>query len=357
MSNFLNVIPGTERYCILIYGSIGEFCNDVNAESIMRELQVIENLELPIDVRINSIGGDVFAGIAILNALKNSKADITIYIDGVAASIASIISQCGKPLHMSKYARMMIHSVQVGAYGDKRELSAKIDVINSLENTLAVILSEKSGKSVDDIITTYFDGADHWLSAPEALREGFIDAIYDVDPVPDNATPEEILNIFQNRLKESQNQEEMDFTQLRSRPTFANCANDTDYLNAIVDIDERASKVPALEAENTELKNKLNEHEGNRRKLVIDNAIAQGKITEGEREVYDNLLKSDFTNASQALNLMKPKKSIKDVIENKGAGDMCGMSWDELDRKGLLATLKNNYPTVYEAKFKEKFNK
>ena len=57
-----------------------------------------------VDVRINSNGGEVYSGIAIFNALKNSKADITIYVDGIAASMASVIALCGKPVQMSRYA-------------------------------------------------------------------------------------------------------------------------------------------------------------------------------------------------------------------------------------------------------------
>ena len=107
------MIPGEDACCILLYGDIGEY-SDVTAAAIVRELMEAEASGKRIDVRINSNGGDVYTGIAIFNALRGSKADIHIYVDGIAASMASVIALCGKPVEMSKYARLMLHSVSGG---------------------------------------------------------------------------------------------------------------------------------------------------------------------------------------------------------------------------------------------------
>lgn len=95
------MIPGTDACCILLYGDIGEYDDNVRSGDIARELLEAEALTGKVDVRINSNGGEVYSGIAIFNALKNSKADITIYVDGIAASMASVIALCGKPVQMS----------------------------------------------------------------------------------------------------------------------------------------------------------------------------------------------------------------------------------------------------------------
>ena len=89
------MIPGEDACCILLYGDIGEY-SDVTAAAIVRELMEAEASGKRIDVRINSNGGDVYTGIAIFNALRGSKADIHIYVDGIAASMASVIALCGK---------------------------------------------------------------------------------------------------------------------------------------------------------------------------------------------------------------------------------------------------------------------
>ena len=111
MKKFFNIIPGNGSCCLLLYGEIG---GEVSCGDVMRNLLEAEKQYGRIDVRINSVGGEVYPGIAIFNALRQSKADIHIYIDGIAASMASAIALCGKPVEMSRYARLMIHTVRGG---------------------------------------------------------------------------------------------------------------------------------------------------------------------------------------------------------------------------------------------------
>ena len=82
---------------------------------------------------------------AIYNALRNSKGDITIFIDGVAASIAAIIALCGKPLYMSPYAKLMLHNVSGGTYGNASELRLMADQMEELQNNLATMIAGRLG--------------------------------------------------------------------------------------------------------------------------------------------------------------------------------------------------------------------
>ena len=209
MKKFFNIIPGKDACCILLYGDIGDYDDNVRSGDIARELLEAEALSGRIDVRINSNGGEVYAGIAIFNALKNSKADITIYVDGIAASMASVIALCGKPVQMSRYARLMLHSVQGGCYGNKEEMRGCIREIESLEDTLCEMYAARMGKDKEEIRSLYFDGKDHWLRADEALALGLIDGIYDADPLPEDSTPEQVFQIFNNRLHKPQNKSNM----------------------------------------------------------------------------------------------------------------------------------------------------
>ena len=168
MKRFFNIIPSDQKCCILLYGEIGDW-GKVTSGDITRELMEAEAMYNKIDVRINSCGGEVYAGIAIFNALRNSKADITIYIDGIAASMASVIALCGKPVQMSKYARLMLHNVSGGVYGNKDEINNYLKEIESLEDIISDMYAQRLGKSKEEIKSTYFDGADHWIKAQEAL--------------------------------------------------------------------------------------------------------------------------------------------------------------------------------------------
>lgn len=189
MSRFFNIQTDAEGVCtIFLYGDIGDYY-EVQSGRVARELLEAEKAGSRIHVRINSNGGDVYCGIAIYNAIKNSKADVHIYVDGIAASMASVIALCGKPVEMSKYARLMLHSVSGGCYGNKKEMQKCIEEIESLEDSLGDIYAARLGMTKEEVKATFFDGEDHWLTADDALRLGFIDGIYDAEPVPGGQYP------------------------------------------------------------------------------------------------------------------------------------------------------------------------
>lgn len=310
------MIPGREACCILLYGDIGDY-DDVCSGDIARELLEAESAYGKIDVRINSNGGDVYAGIAIFNALKNSKADITIYIDGIAASMASVIALCGKPVQMSRYSRLMLHSVMGGCYGNKDEMRRCIAEIESLEDTLCEMYATRLGKGKDEIRSTYFDGTDHWLRADEALALGFIDGIYDADPVPEDSTPDQVYQIFNNRLNKPQNEEQMNLDELKKRPHFKNCASDEDFLREIGVLETEAGKVPGLNTEVNRLtgelkvfQDKAKADEENSRKKLLDDAQEDGRIDATTRPIYENLLVKDRENGEKALEKLAPKRKV-----------------------------------------------
>lgn len=170
---FFNMIAREDgTACILLYGDIGSYDSPIRSGDIVRELLEIENAYEKIDIWINSMGGEVYAGIAIFNAIRNSRADIKIYVDGIAASIASVIASCGKPVYMSRYARLMVHSVSGGCYGSKEELRQYIQEIESLEDTLADIYALRCQRDKEEIKQQFFDGGEHWFTAEEALAAG-----------------------------------------------------------------------------------------------------------------------------------------------------------------------------------------
>ena len=311
------MIPGTDACCILLYGDIGEYGDGVRSGDIARELLEAEALTGKVDVRINSNGGEVYSGIAIFNALKNSKADITIYVDGIAASMASVIALCGKPVQMSRYARLMLHSVQGSCYGNKDEMKNCIREIEALEDTLCEMYATRMGKAKDVIRAMYFDGRDHWLRADEALALGLIDGIYDADPVPEGSTPEQVFQIFNNRLQQPQNENDMNLDELKKRPRFTNCATDDDFLREIGLLETEAGKVPSLNAKVDRLKGELKVFQDKAeaddaaaRKQLLDAAEKDGRIDAATRPIYENLLAKDRENSEKALEKLSPKRRV-----------------------------------------------
>ena len=339
------MIPGTDACCILLYGDIGEYGDGVRSGDIARELLEAEALTGKVDVRINSNGGEVYSGIAIFNALKNSKADITIYVDGIAASMASVIALCGKPVQMSRYARLMLHSVQGSCYGNKDEMKNCIREIEALEDTLCEMYATRMGKAKDVIRAMYFDGRDHWLRADEALALGLIDGIYDADPVPEGSTPEQVFQIFNNRLQQPQNENDMNLDELKKRPRFTNCATDDDFLREIGLLETEAGKVPSLNAEVDRLKGELKVFQDKAeaddaaaRKQLLDAAEKDGRIDAATRPIYENLLAKDRENSEKALEKLSPKRRVMTDVrtepDNEGPWNkrMCEIQ-EKLNRK------------------------
>lgn len=168
--------------------------------------------------------------------------------------MASVIALCGKPVEMSKYARLMLHSVSGGCYGNKTELRRCLEEVEALENTLCEMYAPRLGTSVEEIRARYFDDADHWLKADEALALGFIDGVYDADPVPEDSTPEQVYRIFNNRLEQPLNDTQMNLEEVKKRPRFKDCATDSDVFRVMDALEEEAGKVPGLTAEVDRLK-------------------------------------------------------------------------------------------------------
>lgn len=162
---------------ILIYGPIGSSWYDesVSAKEFIKDINEldVEN----ITIRLNSIGGSVVDGIAIYNAIKRHKAQVTTVNDGIAASISSLILMAGDTVEMADNAQIMIHAPWTYADGNAAQLRDVADMLDSWAEAMANSYATKSGKSKDEILALLTDGKDHWYGAEDALAEGFIDNI------------------------------------------------------------------------------------------------------------------------------------------------------------------------------------
>lgn len=326
---FFNLIPnGGDSCTILLFGYIGEG-GDVRSADIVRELLEAEKQYRTIEIRINTPGGEVHTGVAIFNALRSSKADIRIYVDGIAASMGAVVALCGRHIEASKYARFMFHGASGGCWGNRREIEQYLEELDETDNTLCRMLSEKCGKTPEEIRAAYFDGHDHWFTAEEALALGFIDAIYDAEPVsvPENCSPEEAFAAFHNNYQHSINHEKM-FEKLKKMASFSDCADEVAVLKRIDEMRAAAERVPGLEKEKADLQTEVDSYKEKEKAAharaiedFLDEAITvDEKFGEDAREGYRVMLEANFDTGKAVIDAMpKKRRAIEDINASGGA--------------------------------------
>jgi ATP-dependent protease ClpP protease subunit len=130
-----------------------------------------------VEVHISSAGGSAFDAIAIYDLLKKYPGNVTIYVDALAASAASIVAMAGDHIIMSKYALLMIHKPIVGSGGNADELLKDIQMLNVVQSRLAQIYADKTG--LDGVTVNSLIDSVTWMTADQALDLGFIDQVED----------------------------------------------------------------------------------------------------------------------------------------------------------------------------------
>jgi ATP-dependent Clp protease protease subunit len=143
---------------------------------------------------INSPGGDVFAAAQIYNMLMDYKGNVTVKIDALAASAASVIAMAGTKVCMSPVAMLMIHNPATIAIGDTEEMQKAIDMLSEVKESIMNAYEIKSGLSRAKI--SKLMDAETWMNAKEAKKLGFADEVLFAggeNPLPEENDPIEML--------------------------------------------------------------------------------------------------------------------------------------------------------------------
>ncbi|ECH9059438.1 Clp protease ClpP, partial [Salmonella enterica subsp. enterica] len=161
---------------VRIYDEIGGW--GISARWFAEELAALGQINR-INLHIHSPGGAVLDGIAIYNLLKNHPAQKTVYIDGMACSMASAIAMVGNPIIMPENAMMMIHKPRGVAGGEAEDIREYADLLDKIESVIIPIYTEKTGKTPEDIAAML--AKETWMSGAECVSEGFADKL--IQPV------------------------------------------------------------------------------------------------------------------------------------------------------------------------------
>ncbi|QJG14654.1 ClpP-like prohead protease/major capsid protein fusion protein [Escherichia coli] len=228
---------------IYIYDEIGFW--GVTAKQFISDLNALGDIT-HINLHINSPGGEVFEGIAIFNALRNHGAGITVYVDGVAASMASLIAMAGDTVIMPENAFMMIHKPWGISGGDAEKMRTYADRLDKLESVMVPVYAQKTGKTTDEIAVMLAD--ETWMSGAECLAHGFADqvtpAVRAMACIQSKRTeefkkmPESIRNMITQPSDRAQR--EATTTQAVTEPAPAPAAPDEETIRASVLAEQKA---------------------------------------------------------------------------------------------------------------------
>ena len=287
---------------VYIFDEIGMW--GVTAQNFISDIKDLK--DTPINLRINSLGGDVFDGLAIYNVIKKRTAKTTVYIEGIAASIATIIALGADEVIMSENSLFMIHNASGGAMGESKDLQKTAQVLDKITRQLAEVYESKTGLSQETIQDMMDE--ETWLNAQEAFDLGFIDTIsdaikiaakYDVSKFK-NITQEEIKNKLSininnkkmtNELKDWFNSkvEEIVTSVKGEVKVSADVAEQTAITVNLGDNEEITNKISEFEAKNIELSNKISLLEddlvsakGNNETLTVEVEGLNAKINKAD---------------------------------------------------------------------------
>ena len=287
---------------IYIFDEIGTY--GVTAQDFISEIKGLK--DMPINLRINSLGGDVFDGMAMYNVIKRREAKTTVYIEGIAASIATIIALGADEVIMAENSLFMIHNAWGGTSGEAKDMRKTAETLDKITSELTDIYVKKTGLSYDALAEMMDE--ETWLNAQEAFDLGFIDTIsdsikvaakYDVSKFK-NITQEEIKNKLSininnkkmtNELKDWFNSkvEEIVTAVKGEVKVSADVAEQTAITVNLGDNEEITNKISEFEAKNIELSNKMSllEEElisakGNNETLTVEVEGLNAKINKAD---------------------------------------------------------------------------
>jgi ATP-dependent protease ClpP protease subunit len=161
---------------IRIFGDIGDswWGDSVSAAQFAEDLEEIGKVA-QLEVRLNSPGGDMFDGVAIYNTLRNHPAKVTAYVDGLAASAASVIAMGADELVMGTGTQLMIHDAWALSVGNADEMRAQAAVMDKLSDAMADIYADRTGGYSADWREAMRE--ESWYGADEAVKAGLADRV------------------------------------------------------------------------------------------------------------------------------------------------------------------------------------
>ena len=324
----------TKSATLLLYGNVG---NKVDGDHLAHEINYLGQQVDELNLRINSEGGNVLQGLSVFSALLNTTAQVNIFIDGIAASIAGVIAMAGDKIYMNDFAKLMIHDP---LFSDKKTLSTKQkNALTNIKDSLVTILSRrgKDRETVSDLMS-----AETWFSAQDAQKDGFIDEVIETGKaiINEGGSLAEMVNECQNLLTIKKPKKQKMLEIINSLGLGA----DATETEATVKIGEMKNSIETLTAEKATQTEEINGLKKTIAEQVVNQAIQTGKIKEDSRAEMVELGAKDMKTLENVLKAVKePVSKIVDQIE-----DPTKKKQEKTEDKETFAYLSKNDPVKLE---------
>ena len=308
---------------VYIFDEIG--MGGVNAQGFIEEIKSFK--DSPMNLHINCVGGDVFDGMAIFNIIKKRTAKTTVYIEGIAASMGSVIALAADNVVMAENSLFMIHNAWGGAMGEAKEMKKTAKLLDKISGEIADIYVKKTKLPYDKVKEMMDE--ETWLNAEEALELGFIDSIsdaikvaakYDVSKFK-NITNKEIKNKLSINIKSKKMTDELKtwfngkVEDIIARVKSENVESDSKSNIEVTMSDEAEilNKFSDFESKITEISGSVTELEGEKETLTI------------EIERLNALLSKADAKGTEISTDSDPAVVVENKVENKDATFWNGM--------------------------------
>ena len=269
---------------ISIYDEIGDY--GTSAKNFIEEVKAVGTAD--ITLRINSVGGSVFDGLAIYNTLRSHNGYVNIKIEGLAASISTVIAMAGDNIEMSENGFFMIHNPFGQSAGEAGDMRKTADLLDKIKNEIIEIYSKKSNLTVEQL-SDMMD-KETWLSSEEAIEYGFVDTITAPMKVAASFDLSKFTNVNEkevnDKLKLNNNNKSIKMTE--ELKTWFNGVKE-EILNAVKgeNVSTPAEEVSVSISDNEVIVNKLEELEENANSLREEKEELAGLVGEKEGTIAD----------------------------------------------------------------------
>lgn len=280
------------RAKVVIDGEIGQswFDDGNTLKTVKLQLEGIE--AEAVDVDIKSLGGDLLEAFAIYDLFRSMPQKVTATITGATASAGTLVAMGADEVNIMPNAKFLVHNSWTVTQGNSETHKEQAEALERFDNDIVDIYRKKTGKRKSELSALM--KREKWLSAAEAKDWGFVDKI----------VKEKVNNLISNKMEKVSNY-------------FGTADEDQIVEKAkamAIELATVKAKFTEKEMEAEALKNQIAEINKQRNAQIVSNAIEAGKITEGERAAWLDILNGNFESGKAAIEALKKPGTIKDFL-------------------------------------------